>query len=137
MLYARHITVTANTAEATLERTQFKVSKGFIYRAWINFPAGCAGLVKLRILHEGHPILPINKDAYINFDNYIFEVPLYFELKDEPYLITVEAWNEDEVYNHTIDLNLLVLPRAFVLPVGAGEGLIQALHSLIIKRSGE
>jgi len=61
---------------------------------------------------------------------------MFYEAKTTPYQITFEGWNEDEVYNHTITLMLLVLPKEFILPVGAVEGIMESLSNLII-RTGE
>ena len=133
MLHSKHITVAANTAEADATKTQFKVNQGVIYRVWVNFPAGCAGLVKLRIFHEGHPFLPVDKDAYINGDNYIFVYPVMYEITDTPEVITIEAWSEDDTYSHNIDVQFLIIPKEWVLPVGSYEGIIAALKSLFVR----
>ena len=132
MLYSKQITLTAGKTEATATRTAFKVNKGVISNVWITFPAGCAGLVKLRIYHEGHPFLPVNQDNYLRGDNYTFQFPVMFEIIEEPMLLTVEAWNEDATYAHTVDIMFLILPKALVLPVGATEGILESLKSLVL-----
>jgi len=133
MLYAKHVTFPFGKTELTKTIEHFGISKGWIYRAWVIFPPGCAGLVKVRIEHEGHPIIPINKSDYIKADDYVFELPMFYEVPEEPYQLTFEGWNEDESYNHEITLMLLVLPKAFILPVGATEGIMESLKSLIIR----
>ena len=136
MLYAKHVLFKAGKTELTKTVEHFNISKGWIYRAWVIFPPGCAGLVKVRVEHQGHPIIPINKSDYIKADDYVFELPMYYEVPEEPYRITFEGWNEDDTYDHTITLMLLVLPKAFILPVGATEGIMESLSNLII-RTGE
>ena len=133
MLYSKQITLLAGKTEAEATRTSFKVNKGVISDVWITFPAGCAGLVKMRIYHEGHPFLPVNQDNYLRGDNYTFRFPVMFEIIEEPMLLTVEAWNEDATYNHTVDVLFLILPKSLVLPVGATEGILESLKSLIIR----
>jgi len=133
MLYSKHITFLAGKTEETLTRLTFKINQGIIYRAWLVFPSGCSGLVKIRVYHEEHPIIPENKTDYVKGNDYVFEIPIYLEVEDEPYTVTFEGWNEDETYNHTITLMLLVLPKSFVLPVGATEGIMESLKSLIIR----
>jgi len=137
MLYSKHITLPSGKTEAEITRENFNINKGWIYRAWIIFPPGCAGLVKVRVEHQGHPIIPVNKSDYIKADNYTFEIPMFFEIKDEPFLITFEGWNEDDTYDHTITLMLLVLPKEFILPVGAVEGIMESLSNLIIRKGEE
>lgn len=134
MLHSKHITLSAGKTEAQATRTQFRLNQGVIYRVWISFPPGCANLVRLRIYHEGHPFLPVDKDAYIVGDAYTFVYPVFYEILGPPEAITIEAWNTDEVYDHTIDVQFLVVPKAWVQPVGAYEGIIAALKSLFDKR---
>ena len=62
---------------------------------------------------------------------------MFYEVKTTPYQITFEGWNEDDTFNHTITLMLLVLPKAFILPVGAVEGIMESLSSLIIRKGEE
>ena len=133
MLYSKQIQVSAGTTQANASRSYFKVNKGVISTLWITFPAGCAGLVKMRIYHEGHPFVPVNADNYIRGDNYTFVFPVMYEITEEPMILTVEIWNEDDTYNHTIDILFLILPKAVVLPVGATEGILESLKSLVIR----
>lgn len=133
MLYSKQITISADTTQANSSKSYFKVNRGVISNMWITFPAGCAGLVKLRIYHEGHPFVPVNADNYLRGDNVTFQFPVMFEITEEPMLLTVEAWNEDETYSHTIDIMFLILPKSVVLPVGATEGILESLKSLVIR----
>jgi len=133
MLHSKHITIPANTTEANATKTRFKVNQGVIYRVWINFPPGCAGLARLRIFHEGHPFLPVDDDAYINGNDYVYEYPVMYEIKEAPEEITIEAWNLDDTYDHTLDVQFLIIPKEWVLPVGSYEGIIAALKSLFVR----
>lgn len=134
MLHSKHITLPPRGTESTSLTTQFRVNQGVIYRVWLTFPSGCAGLVKVRVYHEGHPFLPVDKDAYIQGDDYVFEYPVFYEIKEPPELITVEAWNEDDTHTHSIDFQLLIIPKEWVQPVGAYEGVIAALKSIFTRR---
>jgi len=133
MLYSKQITFPAGGTEATAAHEYFKVNTGIISTVWITFPPGCAGLVKLRIYSEGHPFLPVNKDNYIRGNNYTFAFPVMFEITDEPMTLTVEGWNEDETYDHTIDVLFLILPKELLLPVGSTEGILEGLKSLVLR----
>ena len=130
MLHSKHIPLEANKTEEQATITSFKVNMGVIYRIWVSFPPGCSGLVNLRIYHESHPFLPVDKDAYITGDSYTFVYPIFYEIKTQPEQITIEAWNTDEVYPHTIHVQFLIIPKEWVQPVGAYEGVIAALNSL-------
>ena len=130
MLHSKHITLAANKTEAQATRTRFKVNIGVIYRVWLTFPAGCSGLVNVRMYHQGHPFLPVDKYAYIVGDNYTFVYPVFFEILTQPEEIIIEAWNTDDTYNHTVHVQFLIIPKEWVLPIGAYEGIIAALKSI-------
>ena len=134
MLHSKNILVPANTKETVPVETRFLVNKGVIYRAWVTFPAGCAGLVKIRIFHKGHPFLPVESDAYIRGDNFVFVYPVMYEIKDVPEQILIKAWNEDDIYPHTIDIQFLIIDKQWVQPIGAYEGVIASMRSLFAKR---
>ena len=133
MLFSKQITIAKNTSEANASQTEIKVSKGVITNIWINFPSGCAGLVKLRVYHEGHPFLPVNADNYIRGNNYTFKFPIMYEITEEPMTLKVELWNDDDTFEHTIDVLILILPRKVVMPIGATEGILESLKSLVIR----
>lgn len=142
MLYSKQITLTKGGTEITATKTSFKVNRGVITNIWITFPDGCAGHAKLRIYHEGHPFLPVNKDNYIRGNDYTFQFPVMYEITSEPMVLTVEAWNDDDTNDHTVDILVLILPKRVVMPVGATEGIMESLkslvlHPIIIKQEGE
>jgi len=134
MLHSKHIKLTHGGTEDTATVRKFTANLGVIYRVWITFPPGCAGLVKVRIFHEEHPFLPVEADAYIRGDNISFEYPVMYEIELQPEVITIKAWNEDDTYDHNIDVQFLIIPKEWVQPVGAYEGIIAALKSLFEKR---
>ena len=134
MLHAKHITLTHGKTEATATDTKFQVNQGVIYKVWIHFPPGCAGLVKVRIYHQGHPFLPVEEDKFIKGDSFTYEFPIMFEIKEPPEFITIRAWNEDDTYDHSIDVSFSIVNKAWIQPVGAYEGIIAALRSLFSGR---
>lgn len=134
MLHSKHITLTKNKTEAQSTFTRLKVNQGIIFRVWISFPAGVQNLVNLRILHEGHSFLPVDAKDFITGDNITFVYPLFYEIKDEPAQIIIQAWNTDDTFDHTIDVQLLIIDKKLVLPIGATEGIIAALRAIFQQR---
>lgn len=133
MLHSKHISTPANTTEANSIKTRFKVNHGVIFRVWLTFPAGCAGLLKFRMFSGGHPILPVDKDAFIRGDNFTFEYPLFVEILESPAQIIIETWNDDETFQHSIDVQILIIDRIWIIPAGAADGITRALRSLFVK----
>ncbi len=134
MLHSKHITLTANKAESAATKLQFKVNQGVIYRVWLTFPPNCAGLVRFRMYLDEHPILPVEKEAYIVGDAFTFVYPLMIEVKTEPSTIKIEAWNTDELFEHTIHVQILIVNKMWILPAGIAEGIIASLKSIFQRR---
>ena len=134
MLHAKHISLTHGKTEAEATRIKFIANVGVIARVWIHFPPGCASLVKVRILHNEHPFLPVEADAYMEGDSFTYDLPIMYEIKETPEVITIVAWNTDDTYDHTIDVSFLIVDKMWVQPVGAYEGVIAALKSLFVRR---
>lgn len=134
MLHSKHVTVPKNTLETQPVRHQFLINRGTIIRAYIHFPWGCAGLVKLRVLHEGHPFLPVEADAHIRGDDFTFDLPIMYEIRNMPELITIEAWNEDDTYDHTVDVLLLTVPKTRIELLDAIQTIIDVQRNLIALR---
>lgn len=130
MLYSRHVTFPYGQTENTATRERFTVNRGVIYQVFVTFPPGCAGLTKVRIYHEGHPMLPSQKDEYISGDNYTFPFLVFHEIIGAPEQITIEGWNEDDVYDHDVQFLFEILDRKYVMPVGSYEGIIAAMKTI-------
>ncbi|KYK27430.1 hypothetical protein AYK26_07025 [Euryarchaeota archaeon SM23-78] len=130
MLYSEHITFPYGQTENTATRLHFRVNRGVINFVWIIFPPGCAGLVKVRLYQEGHPFLPSQKDEFIRGDAYTFKIPVMYEVKGAPEQMTIEGWNEDDTYDHSIDFMFLVLPKWVTWPAYALSTMFERLIAL-------
>ena len=133
MLFAKQVKFLADKTEAEATSATIKIKLGVIWRVWVTFPPGCAGLTKLRLYIDEHPFLPVEKDAYIRGDGITYEVPVSFEIKQKPAIVRVEGWNEDDTYDHTIDVYILVVDKEWIMPVGSTEGILAGLKSLVLR----
>lgn len=133
MLYSKHLTLAKGGTEATSTTHNFIANKGVINTIWINFPPGCAGLVKVRVLLNGHTFVPSNADEYINADGYVYKFEPFVEILEEPEQVTIQAWNEDDTYAHVIDVQISIIDRSWIQPIGAYEGIVAALKSLFVR----
>jgi len=106
----RHIQliIPAATPKATPVTQRLKLTHGRIIKWWVGFPPGCVGLVHVVVYHYEHQILPAHEDEDLYWNNYVFEVPDYYDLTEEPYEIEVRAWNNDDIYQHTITVGVEV-----------------------------
>ena len=111
MFYVFPLTIPANTTEETPLEEVVKVTHGILHRLEIAFPAGCAGLAHLVVLHWEHPLSPTNKGVSFAADNYTIPINDYFELFFAPYTLKLRGWNLDDSYPHTITVRVGILPE--------------------------
>lgn len=109
MFYDFALTIPANTLESAALEDVVKVTHGVLHRVEIAFPAGCAGLAHLVILHREFQIYPTNPGGSFASDNYTIPIDDYYELFDVPYSLKLRGWNLDDTYPHTLTVRLGIL----------------------------
>ena len=115
--------VPAGTVETSPATKRIQLTEGVITYWWIGFPPGCNDLVHVTIYEFEHQILPRGEDEDVYWGGYVYQIPDHYELVDEPYEVEVRAWNEDDIYEHTIAVGVALEE----LPEVTTEGLLQRL----------
>lgn len=131
MLYTASITTNANTPLNAPTQTIIKVAREVLHRFYVYFPPGCSGLVYVQIMHGEHPILPVNKGSWMRGDDLLIEGPTWQELTSETNIMTINTANLDTVNTHEVLVGLFIDQKGVLLPIGAYEGIISALKSLV------
>lgn len=65
MLYSFSATIPANTTDASPLKQKLPLTAGKITYIDVTFPAGCNGLVKVRIFRQGSQIVPLSSAQYL------------------------------------------------------------------------
>ena len=125
MLYEFKLTIPSNTPKSSPLRERVELTRGVIHKVELEFPPGCLGLVHVIIRHFEHQIFPTNRDGDFASDNHVISFPEYYELAYPPYVLTLEGWNEDDTYSHTVTVRIGVLPDWVVQPE---RGLLNLLR---------
>lgn len=110
MFYDKAFTVPANTARSSPVETVLQLSHGVMHYLEIGFPAGCAALAHLVLLHQDHQLYPTNPEGSFAADYHIIPIRDYFELFYEPFALKLRGWNLDDSYPHTITVRIGILP---------------------------
>jgi len=113
--YDVSFTIPANTTKAAPQEQDVKLTHGVVHRVEIGFPSGCAGLAHLQIRRGSHQVWPTNPQGSFNTDDYIIPIDDYYELFEEPYILTLVGWNLDDTYDHTLEVRFGILPLVVVL----------------------
>ena len=128
MFYDFSFTIPANTAEANPLRKDIKLTHGIIHRVEISFPSGCAGLVFLQIVQGLHQVWPTNPEGSFNTDDYTVAFNEYYDMTEEPFTLSLIGWNEDDTYDHTLEVRFGILPMIVLKPE---ETFLQAFKALL------
>lgn len=108
MLYRFEYTVPANTSKASPMVETMKLSPGTVEKVDISFPAGCGGLVGVRINRGLFQLWPLTVGEWFITDDFTVSFPGTFADLERPYLLTFTAYNVDDTYDHTITVQIAI-----------------------------
>jgi len=134
MIFAESITTPANTSAADYKTSMIKITDGVIHEVTIIFPAGCAGLVYFQLFDGGHQFIPSTYGQYLRGDAIDITSKEFYEINTAPRWLTARTWNLDTKYEHTVEVLVKILPKSVLLPVGAYEGVVKSIQSIIVNR---
>ena len=133
MIYNKPLTISADTAIAAPASVSLPVVDGTLKQLFITFPAGCAGLVGVRVLFSERVIFPSNPDEWFIADNITFDFGENLKIDDKPFSFDLEGYNLDCIFDHTVTFRMAIqkekadlLSRLIGLlpPVRVSEGAI-------------
>lgn len=110
MLLAYDITLPAGGSSGSLTSAEVKYPPGIVRRVIVIVPDGCADLVRLHIRKNIHKLWPLNEDGYFRGNDARYEIEEELELTDPPHELVLEGWNEDDTYEHTLLVYLVIEP---------------------------
>ena len=111
MFWAWDITITAGTTEAAPYTKVLKVRKGVIPHIGVYFPPGCHGLVKARLLHNEHQIVPLSPDEWATGNGMEVQAERFYELASKAYALKFQGCSPTCSWNHTVTVRVTVVPE--------------------------
>jgi len=108
MFFCWDITINADTKEDEPYTDWLHVPKGVITRVDIKFPAGCHGMVKVRLFLEALQFVPLSEDEWVTGDDETVPTETGIELVDKPYKLKLMACSPDTTYDHKITVRIEV-----------------------------
>ena len=116
MFYSFDLVIPANTTEASPLRLDVEMAPGTVHRVEVQIPRGVRGLARTRALHALHQVWPANPDGSLTGDDVLIAWTEEWELDEEPFALTLEGWNTDDTFSHTLTWRFALAER-----VGGGE----------------
>jgi len=133
MIYTASITTSANTSEANAKQTKIKITNGVITQVIIIFPAGCVGLVNVQFFMGGHQFVPSTEGQVLKGNDILITSPEFLEINDAPRIITIKTWNDDDTYDHTVEILITQLEAIAIPQLALAEGIVRSLKNLFIR----
>jgi len=134
MHYHYAVTIPAGTGKGDGFGRPLRLVPGQIEKVDISFPAGCVGLVGVRILRGHLQLWPLSPDEWIISDNFTVSFPETYKLDERPFELTFEGYNLDETYDHTIRIGITLTEQRIGLEEVVGflsEGLPVILNPIV------
>ena len=91
------------------------LSPGRLVAGSVQFPRGCVGLVHTRALRSRHQLFPTNIDGDVAGEGAIIPWEEDLVLEDDPYLLLLQGWSDDDSFPHTVTWRFNVLSMEGVL----------------------
>lgn len=110
MFHVWDITITADTKETAPLEQQLELPIGIITKIDIKFPAGCHGMVKVRLLRWTFQLVPLTSGEWVTGDDEAIPTETYYELMEVPTFLTFKGCSPDTAYDHKITVRIEVNP---------------------------
>ena len=138
MIYDWAFTLPINGSTSALTSQKVDITPGVVTRVMVSFPSGCAGLVHVRIRKALHQYWPINPDGWLAEDAVALDFAEHLELPEDAQELTLEGYNEDDTYSHTLQVKLIVLPYDIGRPPNWPQILSSVFNTLFrpLRRGG-
>jgi len=89
----------------------YKLTHGVITQGSIQFPSGCAGLLRSRVKLGGAMLWPRNVLSYLSGSGNTIPITEYSKVYYGYNRLEIITWNEDTKHPHDIIVRVTVLPE--------------------------
>jgi len=118
MFYEFDLAIPANTPASAPAELTVDLSPGTITMVEVQFPSNCVGLVHARILDGVHQVWPTSLDTDIAGEAQNVRWSEEYDLLELPYQLTLQGWNDDDTYQHTLTFRFALRAATAVAPAG-------------------
>ena len=109
--YEQKINVPAATAVGSPVSQDINLTKGFLSKVQIRFPAGSVGLLHIALYNGATKLFPDDANQWYTGDNEVIEFNTEYDVPNvsNSYKMTIKGWNEDDTYAHGALVRLWVV----------------------------
>ncbi len=111
MFFAWNITIPAATPDSAPIKQELPLILGMIKSIDIKFPAGCHGLVKVRIKRYDSQLLPLSTAEYMTGDDETIPALVFYKLTTGIASVTFEGSSPNTTYAHVVTIRISIEPE--------------------------
>jgi len=130
MLFKTDLEIPSGQEKDDPVSTTMKLCEGAITRSFVLFPSGCAGLAWVQIWLNGYQLIPWERGEWLRGDDHIIRDDSRYPVSEQPRLLTIYGYNEDETYPHTIQVGVEVSASEVIVGLPPPDDLLRELGLL-------
>ena len=122
-----NITIPANTSQDNPLEKELEVEGDYLTKIEVLFPSGCTCLAGLQVRYGAELIVPAEEGTWLVGDNETVRVEMTWPLPERKAKLTFLAYNEDELYPHTLYIRVFTKWEREMEPRGLWARVLKAL----------
>jgi len=131
VFYAWDIIIPKDTSENEPVTQMLKLTRGVITGVWVKFPAGCKGLVKVRLLHQEAQLVPLSRGEWVAGDGETIPTETYYELNRAPFALKFVGCSPGTYYPHKVTVRVQLTPAEIATSWQVMRDLVSVIKKLI------
>jgi hypothetical protein len=128
MIFVSAIKTTHLTTKAAPLVTQLPITKGKITQVMVFFPPGVNALAHIKLLYGLYQLFPGNEQGDFAGGDVLINWVEDVDITADPTVLTAVTWNDDDTYDHTITVHVVMTPAAASTNVADVLAQIQAMQ---------
>jgi len=113
VIFVAAIKTTHLTTKAAPLLTQIPIVQGKITQVMVFFPPGVNGLAHIKILYGLVQLFPGNEQGDFAGGDVLINWVEDIDITASPTVLTAVTWNDDDTYDHTITVHVVMTPSGF------------------------
>jgi len=128
MIFVAAIKTPHLTTKAAPLSTQIPITKGKITQVMVFFPPGVNALAHIKLLYGLYQLFPGNEQGDFAGGDVLINWVEDVDITADPTVLTAVTWNDDDTYDHTITVHVVMTPAAQSTNVADVLAQIQAMQ---------
>ena len=127
MLFKTDLLIPPDTPLSSPATVLMKLCEGTITHSFIQFPAGCGGLVWVQIWLNGYQLIPWHRGQWLRGDDHTIEDRSYYPIGGAPRLLIAKGHSAGSIYPHTVQVGVEIAASEAVAGLPPPDELLREM----------